>query len=72
MALTALSHLLLLLNLFEALNILVNVVCQLLPEILDIVVQLGGEQDHQVHQLLGATLGRTLLLIGNNPCNTNF
>ena len=42
----SLSHLLLLLNFFEALDILINVVCQFLPEILHIVVQLGGEQHH--------------------------
>ena len=59
--------LLLLLNPLKPLNILVDVIGELLPQILDVVIELGGEQHHEVHQLLRASLRRGLLLIGHQP-----
>ena len=44
--------LLLLLHPLKPLNILVDVIGELLPQILDVVIELGGEQHHEVHQLL--------------------
>ena len=59
--------LLLLLHPLKPLNVLVDVIGELLPQILDVVIELGGEQHHEVHQLLRASLRRGLLLIGHQP-----
>ena len=59
--------LLLLLDSLKPLDVLIDVVSELLPQVLHIVVQLGGQQHHQVHQLLRAALSSCLLLIGNKP-----
>ena len=57
--------LLLLLDSLKPLDVLIDVVSELLPQVLHVVVQLGGQQHHQVNQLLGAPLRRRLLFIGN-------
>ena len=67
MSLNTIFLLLLLLNLLKPLNVLIDVVSQLLPQVLHVVVKLGGKQHHQVHQLLRASLRGCLLLSWDQP-----